>query len=64
MVKLNGEICKSDGKTIAEVLNELGFSNQKVAVEINEQILPKSKYNKTVLKDGDKVEIVCFVGGG
>lgn len=64
MVKINGEDYKADNKTMTEILDELGYSLQRVAVEVNEEILPKSKYSETVLKDGDKVEIVRFVGGG
>ena len=37
---------------------------QRIAVELNEEILPKANYAATVLKDGDVVEIVNFVGGG
>ncbi|MBP5378113.1 MAG: sulfur carrier protein ThiS [Ruminococcus sp.] len=64
MVKINGELFDKDGKTVAEMLTDMDISGQRVAVELNEAIVPKAKYGETVLKDGDKVEVVRFVGGG
>ena len=64
MVKVNGELLAMDGRTVAELLAEMDISNQPVAVELNEEIVPKAKYGETILKDGDTVEVVRFVGGG
>lgn len=64
MVKINGEMIQADGKSVPEILADMGYSEKRVAVEINEQIVPKAKYNETFLKDGDSVEVVQFVGGG
>lgn len=64
MVTVNGEERPFDGVAAAEVLERLGYSADRVAVEINEQILPKSDYENTVLRDGDRVIVVSFVGGG
>ena len=64
MVKINGELLNKDGKTVTEMLADMDISGQRVAVELNEEIVPKAKYGETVLKDGDKVEVVRFVGGG
>ncbi len=64
MVKINGELLDMDGKSVSEVLSELDISGQRVAVELNEDIVPKAKYDETILKDGDHVEVVRFVGGG
>lgn len=64
MVKVNGEMLPLDGKTAAEMLDSLGYSQLRVAVEVNSEILPKSRYGELVLRDGDSVEIVGFVGGG
>ncbi|WP_024859380.1 sulfur carrier protein ThiS [Ruminococcus flavefaciens] len=64
MVKINGELLDKDGKTVSEMLADMDISSQRVAVELNEEIVPKAKYGETVLKDGDKVEVVRFVGGG
>ncbi|WP_297955499.1 sulfur carrier protein ThiS [uncultured Ruminococcus sp.] len=64
MVKINGELLEKDGKTVAEMLADMDISGQRVAVEINEEIVPKARYDETILKDGDSVEVVRFVGGG
>ncbi|MBR6384623.1 MAG: sulfur carrier protein ThiS [Ruminococcus sp.] len=64
MVKVNGNQTDYDGKTMTEILDILKYDPKRVAVELNENILQKAKYGYTVLKDGDKVEIVGFVGGG
>lgn len=47
-----------------QYLEENSISPQRIAVELNEEILSKANYADTVLKDGDVVEIVNFVGGG
>jgi sulfur carrier protein len=64
MVKINGELLDKDGKTVSEILADMEINSQHVAVELNEMIVPKAEYSKTVLKDGDTVEVVRFVGGG
>lgn len=64
MVKLNGEQLELAGKAVTEMLNDNGYDPKRVAVELNLEILPKSQYESTVLKDGDSVEVVSFVGGG
>ena len=64
MVLINGKNTAADGKTLGQYLEEANFNPQTIAVELNEDILPKSQYDKTVLKDGDVLEVVSFVGGG
>lgn len=64
MVKINGEKLNVEGENVAEYLSESGYDLKRVAVELNGDILPKSQYADTLLKDGDSVEIVSFVGGG
>lgn len=64
MIKINGEMLEKDGMTVAEMLADMNINRQQVAVEINEDIVPKAKYDDTILKDGDSVEVVRFVGGG
>ena len=49
---------------LTDFLNEHQFSIEKIAVELNGEILPKASYDKTMLKDGDHLEVVQFVGGG
>ena len=64
MVKINGEEKNAVGKTVAGYLTESGYDLRRVAVELNSDILPKTRYENTILQDGDNVEIVSFVGGG
>jgi thiamine biosynthesis protein ThiS len=64
-VTLNGESRALDGPvSIAGLLATLGFEARKVAVERNEEIVPKSQYTATWLASGDALEIVHFIGGG
>lgn len=64
MVKVNGESYDYAGLTVLEMLEKLGFSTDRIAVEINMEIVPKASYSTTILKDEDAVEVVSFVGGG
>lgn len=54
----------TDGLTLAALITELGMKSDRVAVELNLDIVPRPKWEATMLKDGDKLEIVHFVGGG
>lgn len=64
MVIINGEGCDYDGLTVSEYLTRNGYKVEHVAVELNGEILPRACYPNTVLSDGDKLEVVSFVGGG
>lgn len=62
---LNGEPAAAPvGVTVAGLLESMGLPAKGVAVERNLEIVPKSAYAVTVLTDGDRLEIVQFVGGG
>ena len=62
---LNGEPRDfSDGLTIASLVEALGMKPDRVAVELNLEIVPRANWQATTLKDGDKLEVVHFVGGG
>lgn len=63
---MNGEQYNTEKKelTIDSLLNELGIIPERVAVEVNLEIIKKVDYKDYPLKDGDRVEIVYFVGGG
>lgn len=50
--------------TVAALLTEIGLDTRKVAVERNEEIVPRSAYASTTLAEGDSLEIVHFIGGG
>ena len=50
--------------TVADLVTELGLDRRKVAVERNLEIVPRSLHETVRLADGDRIEIVQFVGGG
>ena len=50
--------------SVAQLLGRLELDTRKVAVERNEEIVPRSIYAETGLQDGDRLEIVHFIGGG
>ena len=65
MVTINGHSIElKSSNTIAEYLAQNDYKADRIAVELNEAILPKDSYASTILKDGDVLEIVSFVGGG
>ncbi len=64
MVKINGEERSMAGKSVAEYLATTNYDPKRIAVERNGDIVPKVQYSETVLKDGDSLEVVSFVGGG
>jgi thiamine biosynthesis protein ThiS len=62
---LNGEEREIAGIiSIADLVSALGLDARKVAVERNLEIAPRSTYADTDLTDGDRIEIVTFIGGG
>lgn len=64
MVTVNGNELDVSGKTVSELVELEKYNPAHIAVELNYNILPKAEYSKTVLNDGDIVEVVSFVGGG
>lgn len=64
MIKINGIFHEAAGKTLAEYLAGTSYSPKRIAVEWNGVIVTKEQYEKTVLQNGDVVEVVSFVGGG
>lgn len=61
---VNGETTSIDAMSISDYLRSLDIDSRRVAVELNLNILPKIDYESTILNEGDRVEIVHFVGGG
>lgn len=64
MIRINGNDITADGKTVAEYLESENYKMERIVVEINGNIISKSTYAETILKDEDTVEVVSFVGGG
>jgi thiamine biosynthesis protein ThiS len=64
-IQLNGQEHVLPGTmSVAALVERLGFDMRKIAVERNLEIVPRSVYAATELSEGDRVEIVNFVGGG
>jgi len=61
---VNGEKKQLAAMSVCAFLRTLDIDPQRVAVELNQDILPKADYEATFLNDGDCLEIVHFVGGG
>ena len=61
---INGEEREAAASSVEALVTELGLDPRKVAVERNLEIVPRSTYEATALADGDRIEIVQFVGGG
>ena len=65
MIRVNGEEKMLEEETsLLEFLGQEGYQTARIAVEKNGEIVPKSRYGETLLRDGDALEIVSFVGGG
>ena len=64
-IQLNGDPYEINGRTnLNELLNKLKIQKNKVAIEVNGEIVQKDKYPTMILNKNDKVEIVHFIGGG
>ena len=65
MIIVNGkEINLTKETSVADYLEQNKYQVKRIAVELNGDILPKYSYSDTMLKDGDRLEVVTFVGGG
>ncbi len=62
---VNGELRRFQVlASVTDLVAALGLDGRKVAVERNLEIVPRSAYGRTALADGDRIEIVHFIGGG
>ncbi len=52
------------GATVRTLLDELRLEPIRAAVEVNEDLVPRRSFDQTVIRDGDRIEIVTLVGGG
>ena len=65
MITVNGkQIQLTAEMSVADYLEQNNYQINRIAVEMTEEILPKYSYAETMLKDGDRLEVVTFVGGG
>jgi sulfur carrier protein len=69
-LQINGEArafpdpASPDSFTLTNLIELLGMKSDRVAVEVNREIAPRDTWQQIALKDGDRLEIVHFVGGG
>ncbi|TDX98163.1 sulfur carrier protein ThiS [Thiohalophilus thiocyanatoxydans] len=62
---VNGEQKQIEpGLTAAALVEQMGLGGRRIAMEVNQEILPRSRYGEHAFTDGDRVEIVHAVGGG
>lgn len=61
---VNGEPLVFTGNTLADLLVQLELTGRRIAVEVNQDIVPKGEHATHVLRDNDRVEIVHAIGGG
>jgi thiamine biosynthesis protein ThiS len=61
---INGQQQDSDPSTLAQLIERLGMKQDRVAVELNRNIVSRDQWADTNLAEGDQLEIVHFVGGG
>ena len=65
IIRVNGETREvSPSLTLAELVEELGLAAERVAIELNHDVIRRATWPETMLGEGDRVEIVHFVGGG
>ena len=64
-MKVNGEIIHRHSEiSLADFVAQQGYRKERIAVELNGEIIPKSAYDDTMVTEADTMEIVHFVGGG
>ena len=64
-IQLNGKKIKIfNNSSVKDLIKKYKLNENKIAIELNGVILPKSRYEKNKLKNNDKIEIVQFIGGG
>ena len=63
-VIVNGEKRDVAAASVTDLLAELGLAGQPVAVELNQELVPKASHATTRLSEGDRLEVVTLVGGG
>lgn len=64
-IQLNGEQTEiTGGRSVSDLIDSLGLRPERLAVEVNGRIIRRANWTSTTLAEGDKVEVVHFVGGG
>ena len=64
-VQINGDSREFDAELpLDELVKKLSLPAERIAIELNQEVIARKKWPATVIKDGDRLEIVHFVGGG
>ncbi len=63
-IMLNGEERETASQNLHQLINELQLEKRTIAIELNLNVIPRSEYAKTPLKEGDRIEVVHMIGGG
>lgn len=64
-IVLNGKIQQlRDNSSVQTMLEEMSLQDKRIAVEVNQEIIPRAKHDQHRLVDGDRIEIIHAVGGG
>lgn len=64
-IQVNGETRQvPEGASISVLLDDLSLTDRRIAVEVNQDIVPRSRHDEHRLNDGDRVEIIHAIGGG
>lgn len=62
---VNGQTTHTpDHQSVRDLVERLGLGERPVAVEVNQDLIPRKQHPQTLLQDGDTIEIVTLVGGG
>lgn len=65
IIQVNGAPREAkEGTLVTEIVLELKLKPEQIAIELNREVIRRAQWQTTVLRDGDKIEIVHFVGGG
>ena len=63
-ITLNGESQQTDSRSLADLIEQLNLQGKRFAVEVNQQLVPKSRLATTLIQPDDCIEIIHAVGGG
>ena len=64
-IQINGNAQQfDDNLTAAQLVEKLGLQGQRIAMEVNQEIVPRSNYDTYYIQENDKIEIIHAVGGG
>jgi len=65
LVQINGESREvRDRSTLSDLVGKLSLAPARIAIELNQQVVRRDQWDQTTLAEGDRIEIVHFVGGG